>query len=207
MTLPQVVDMIQAMSNSGVYPDSSRFDQLFIEDTIHKARASVLMDYFSKTKRINPIWTQQYTAKFDINLQDDPCLRRFRVPSVLTLDVFYDGFMYVGTIEGNCQYTKINNRAALANTESNRYTKLQEDQVKFIYSDGFIECYGNKELEDLRIDGIFLNPTDVPTYNKDIDEYPLDEALILQMQGLLFGAEISKEISQPFKVKGQTESK
>lgn len=207
MTLPKIVDLIQTMANAGVYPDASRFDTPFIEDTIHKARAAVLMDFYGKTKRINPIWTQQYTAKFDINLQDDPCLRRFKVPPVLTLDVFLDGFLYVGTIDGNCQYDKLNTRANLANSEANRYTKLQEDQVKYIYSDSFIECYGNKELEDLRTDAIHLRPTDIPTYNKTYDEYPLDEALILQMQGLLFGTEISKEISQPFKVKGQTESK
>lgn len=207
MILPKIVDIMQRIGDSGVFTDSSRFDRDFYEDAVHKGRASVLLDAYSKIKRINPIWTQQFVAKYEPDLQDDNCLVRFKVPAVLTLNYALDGFLYVGSTQGNCQYRKMANRADLANSNGNRYTRIREDQVKFIYSDGFIECYGNTELRDLRVDGIFLNPTEVPTYNKQYDEYPLDEALILQLESILFNTEVKPEITQPGKVKNQNASR
>ncbi len=207
MTLPKMLDTMERLGDSGVFSKNSRYDVAFQEDAIHKARASVLPDAYKSLKRINPLWTQQFVANYEPDLQDDACLVRFRVPPVLTLDIYLDGFLYVGTIDRNCQYRKMTNRADFANSNGNRYTKLRNDQVKFLYSDGFIECYGNTELRDLRVDGIFLNPTQVPTYNKQLDEYPLDEALILQMQSILFNTETKPEIMQPGKVKNQNASR
>lgn len=207
MILKDIVEMFQRQSGGGVFDTDTRYDIAFTEDTIHKARATVLFNYYQKYHKINPSWTQQFIGEYSSLLQESNKFIKFQCPSVLTLDDFIDGFMYVGNLNDNVSYRKISNRATLSTYNSHRYTRLNIDTPEFIYSDGYIEIYGNSMIRQLKVDGIFTDPTKIPTYNKEFDQYPVDESLIPLMQDLIFNTEIKVELGEGVVVKSQNRIK
>lgn len=207
MILKDIVEMFQRQAGGGVFDTETRYDIAFTEDTIHKARAVVLFNYYQKYHKINPSWTQQYTVAYDSALQESTKFVKFPCPAVLTLDDFTDGFLYVGNLNDNVSYRKIANRATLSTYNAHRYTKLNIDTPEFIYSDGYIEIYGNAMIRQLKVDGIFTDPTSVPNFNKEFDQYPLDESLLPLMQDLIFNTEVAVEMGSGIKVKNSDKYK
>lgn len=207
MILSDIVEMFQRQANGGVFDTSTRWDIPFTEDTIHKARATVMFNYYQKFKKINPMWTQRFVATYSQDLQESKKFVKFACPPVVTLNDYIDGFMYVGNVNDNVSYRKVSSRAALANANEHRYTKLTLNTPEFIYSDGYLEVYGIATIRELMVDGVFLNPVNVPSYNKIFDQYPVDESLIPQMQDLVFNTEVVNELKENVVVKNQNKVK
>lgn len=178
MLLSNLKSQIIRLVSGGIETDTTRYDFSDIEDKIHYGRAFVIGQSFQQSKRIGSSWTQQYISPFDPNLQDTNDFVRFKVPHVIRLDSLRDGFVYVGAITSTTAYRRVNNRAEMANYNLHRITKQNERTPKFIYSDGYIEVYGDTMIKELRVDGIFRNPTHIPSYNQDIDPYPISADLI-----------------------------
>jgi hypothetical protein len=193
MILRDLISQVIRLVSGGTFTDDTRYDPLDIEAKIHYARANVIQQFFTKNKRISGEWLQTYNAVYDANLQGNIDFVKFAVPSGIPLDIYRDGFIYVGDKNGNIAYRRVNNRAELANYNLHRITRISSDRPKFIYSEGYIEVYGNSMIKELRIDGVFANPTELPTYNQDIDNYPLSEDLISQVKDFLLKTALSVE--------------
>lgn len=193
MTLKELTSQVIRMVSGGILTDESKYDFLDIEADIHYARANVIKDFYSKNKRVSGEWIQTFNAVFDVTSQESNNFVRFVVPRAIPLDVFRDGFLYVGDTNGNVAYRRVNSRAELANFNLHRITKINNNTPKFIYSEGVIELYGNTMIKELRIDGIFANPSEIPTYNQDIDNYPLSEDLISPLKDFLLKTSLSIE--------------
>lgn len=184
MTLPEIKDSTERfLGGFGIFTDESRWDGLYMESLIHKYSRMAIVMQFAKNKRVNPIWSQQLILDFSEGLQDDNCLVKFPMPQFIQLDNERGGIIYAGTIEGNCQVRVANTRQDLILAQTHRNAK---NTTRILYSDGYLEVYGNAMLEELRIDAIFLDPTQVTTYNKLKDDYPLNNELVPDMQKLLF---------------------
>ncbi len=178
MLLSNLKSQVIRLVSGGILTDEGRYDFSDIEDKIHYGRAFVISQDFKETKRIASSWLQPYTAIYDKDMQDTTKFIRFKVPNVIQLDNYRDGFIYVGANNSTINWRRINNRAELANFNANRITKQRNGVVKYLYEDGFIEVYGDNEIRKIRIDGIFQIPTEIPSFNQDIDPYPLGEKLI-----------------------------
>jgi hypothetical protein len=201
MLLKEIVEVFQRRAGGGVFDNETRYDISFSEDTIHQARATIIYRDYQSNKKINPIWTQQFIGTFSQDLQESKTFVKFACPPVITLDDFIDGFMFVGNLTDNVSYRKVANRASLANSNVHRYLSLNVDTPKFIYSDGYIEIYGNAMIKQLKVDGIFNDPTKIPTFNKEYDQYPADLKLINSMVDYVFNTEIKNELSEGDKIK------
>ncbi len=207
MLLKEIVEMFQRQAGGGVFDTDTRYDIGFSEDTIHKARATVMFNYYQKYKKINPIWLQPFIGTYDADLQESKRFVKFVCPPTVTLDDFIDGFIYVGNLDGTVEYTKNPDRASLLNSQSHRYISRGLSNPTFIYFNGCIEIYNNPNIKELKVDGIFLDPTKVSSYNKEYDPYPVDDSLIPLMQDLIYNSESKIELGQGVKVKNQFETK
>lgn len=192
-TLPNIIEEIIATPSGGIITDEVKLDNPYIESLVHEYRAKALVDMWAnrRVKRINPLWLQQCVLEYSKDLQEDECFVKFVCPATIRLDNKTDGMLYVGTIEGNCPYDKVSTRAELSDILNHRITK---NNVVSLYSDGLIEIWNNPLCESVRIDGIFNVPTEVPTYNKWKDPYPISPDLLVTMKNMLFQIETSKTI-------------
>lgn len=198
MTLPEIKDSTERfLGGFGIFTDESRWDGLYMESLIHKYSRMAIVMQFAKNKRVNPIWFQQLVLDYSEGLQESNCLVKFEIPQFIQLDNMRGGLAYVGTIEGNCPFRVVNSRMDLVNANHRSAGKV----TRVMYSDGNLEVYGNTMLEEIRVDAIFLNPTEVRTYNKLKDDYPLNNELVPDMQKLLF------QYEGQFMLQGKVDSK
>lgn len=197
MLLKEITSQIIKLASGGVLTDESRYDFSDIDSRIHLARASVIQSYYNKIKRIGSDWIQTYIADFDRNLQDSTSYVRFSSPRGIPLDTYMDGYLFVGDKDGLSSYRRANNRAVLVNYYSHRNSRPKETKPTFIYSEGYIEVYGNPLIKELRIDGIFANPLEIKTFNEDIDSYPISNDLIDLVKDFVLKTSLSVESSKP----------
>ena len=199
MTLPEIADSIIREAQGGVRTSESKFSTAYLYELIHQTRAAVLKATFSGDKnhkresRIQAVWTQQYVPEYSADLQDidateKQCVK-FEVPPVIALDATTDGLLYIGALNGNCAYRKVNSRAELAMYNNHQVTNKTDDAtggyVTVLYSDNILEVYKNSKIWEIRIDAIFENPTLLPTYNIKKDAYPVDAKTLAELKILI----------------------
>jgi len=189
-TLIEIRDDIIATPSGGVMIDNTKYSLDYIEYLIHQYRARAIFISWSTTKRINPLWTQQFIATYDESLQDSKKYVLFKCPPPISMDSMMDGFLYIGEQDGNCAYRKVVSRADLANRNAHRYSSCEPGKMSVLWSDGMFEVYGNTMLKQLRVDGVFEDPTQIPTYNKEIDQYPVSNDILIILKDMLMKEQV-----------------
>ena len=182
LTLRERVEKIQREVAAGIITDESRYDYPYMVSLYNTGRAIALSMQWKATKRINPICYQKHYPKFELDLQLDNCIVRFRVPQVISLQgssygETTDGDMYVGDVSGRTSYRKIRDRVELSTINGHRFMKANGRYMGYMFDGamGVVEVFGNPDLEKLFVNGIFMNPEDCNTYNVDVDNYPIDD--------------------------------
>ena len=198
-TLILIAEDIIKNAQGAVFLNQSKFQIPYIYDLIHQYRQLVMRMTYEKTGRIHPLWTQQFIPEFTKDLQESLKYVRFDVPAPVVLDDQTDGFIYIGTLDRSCAFRKLQNRAELALFNEHRVTK--SGNIKTIWSDGFLEVWSNPLQKEVRIDGIFSNPTLLPSYNLEFSEYPLDGDSITTMKQLIYGAQTEPMAKTPAQYK------
>ena len=123
MLIDEIADIIIRSDNSGIFTDEQKLDRDYIYALIHKGRARAIFDAFVKTKRISTSWLQQDILDYDADIQLSEDYVIFGCSQTISLDNVRDGLVYVGTVDGNCQYRKLNGRSELAMYSGHRYIK------------------------------------------------------------------------------------
>lgn len=181
-TFPEIIEEIIRADNSGIFTDEQKEDNLYMESVVNQYRAQAIFDVYKKTRRINSSWTQKCLINIDKEIQESTCYVLFPAPQPITLDSFLDGHFYVGSACGLINFPKARSRADLTNRQNHRHTKIKSNTAKVVWADVGYEVYGNMGLESLLVDGVHAIPTDVPTYNKWIDRYPISPDVLVLMK-------------------------
>lgn len=205
MTLPAIINDIIQSVKGGVRSSDSKFKAERIKELVLQYRAIQLGIAYRRESRINPVWTQQYHPDYNLDLQDEvsgstPVIK-FEIPKVLRLDEFTLGFLYIGSSDCLNNYRLLRSRAELATYSKHRVYRKSKNPV-CIYSDGILEIH-NTELKkiDLRIDSVFENPTELPTYNYDLSQFPIDNDNYTGMKLLVLQGGLQQEAQTPIKQK------
>jgi hypothetical protein len=181
-TLTEIVHRITSNVSGGITTDEMRFDSLYIESKIHNARASILSASSRQPMfdRINEACVQAYSVELlEEEVEPDCDVVRFPCPTVIRLDDRHDGFVYVGHVNGQKPFIRIrSNYTALSmhslfHKEKGIVWDFQADYDGKFY----IHIYKNPKQRKLLVKGLFNNPTQVPNYRVDVDQYPIDATL------------------------------
>lgn len=178
MRLPNIVDQIKSNISGGISTEESRFDDLLIEDKIHSARATVIANYISTGKFPNAAWCQEV----DIDAIDRDVEKGvvfFECPSVISVNSLGDGFVYVGNTNGITPFVRIGS-GRMNLSMHNGIGKMNTIMWKYefgLQNNAQVLCYNNPKLELIKIQAVFNDPTAVPNFRKDTDEYPVDRTV------------------------------
>lgn len=199
MTYSELADDIIRTVQGGISTvDSKLNNQEYLFDLITQYRAIAIKQNFTKSRRIHPSWTQQFYPEYSKDLQENACFVKFSVPLPIPMEDRQDGFMYIGQKVGNKAYKRLTSRAEIATYDQHRTTK---NGVRVLYSDGFLEVYGNTMIQDLRLDGVFADPRQVPTFNVGYDDIPIDDESIILLKQLLIQSQMLSEAQAPADIK------
>ncbi len=196
MTIPFFIDSVIIAVSGGIRTTESKYSPENIIDNLWECRAVQVSNVYKKTGRINPLWTQQCLPDFNQDLQDEKDIVKYAIPPVVELDEFVLGFMYIGSKDCLKQYRLFRSRAEYANALRHRVQK-ESTVPAVIYSDVILEVHNTKTNKiDLRTDSVFYRPTDLPMFNAELSDIPLDGeniAIVRQMVvNTLLGPEASK---------------
>lgn len=176
-TLVQIIDRIKSNLTGGITTDETRFEDALIESKIHNHRAAYLSAISRQPTRdrINDSFLQVYHV--DLLEYDVECdVVKFICPTVIQLDDRNDGFFYVGHINGLKPFIRLRTNYPALSMHS---LFKKEKEIVWDYRadyDGqwYINVYRNPRLTKLLVMALFNDPTAVPNYRKDVDQYPLD---------------------------------
>lgn len=181
-TLKEIVHRITSNVNGGNTTDEMRYDSLYIESKIHTARASILsaMSRQPMFDRINEACVQVYSVELlEENVEADCDVVRFPCPTVIRLDDRHDGFVYVGHVNGQKPFIRVRSNYTALSMHS---IFQKEKGIVWDYQadyDGkfYINVYKNTKQRKLLVKALFNDPTEVPNYRPDVDQYPIDATL------------------------------
>lgn len=193
MTIRELYERIASLPNGGYITVDTRLDQGYMYSLIHSARAAVVNERWKNNGFVPPVYYQKFKPEYVILSQDDgSCYSKFyNVPQIIALDGRATGLGYVGANGQLCQFREVNNRAQMASMMNNRIIRKMRKPMVLMLGGGEMEVYSNDSIENLRMEAVFADPTKVPTYNIDFDDYPIDMGDISRIELLLMQGQIN----------------
>jgi hypothetical protein len=200
MTLPELYERVSSLPSAGYLTVDTRFNQGYMYSLIHSARAAVLMERWQKFGKIPPIYYQPFEPEYSVLAQEvGACYVKFYdVPDIIALDGRATGLGFVGANDELCQFREVSNRSAFASMMNNRIMKKGRKPYVLMLGNGEMEIYYKDNIENLRLEAVFSDPTTVPSYNVNTDSYPMDVADMARMeQFLMNGGSLSLSYRTP----------
>ena len=68
--------------------------------------------------------------------------------------------------------------------------------IAYIWTQGKLEVYGNNALSECQVRGIFADPTQVPNFRIEQDDYPISDS-ILNLMTDLFKVQMNINVQMP----------
>lgn len=205
MILPKLRDRVRGRVAAALSTDESRWSDEYIVSLINSARAEICKDYYfgdknrKKNRRINPLAVQKCYVSKDDDLQDNDCLVKFPCPAFIGLGRYSDGVRFIGKADGTCAFDRARSRGQLANFNKHSVMSVTNEIGVVAMYDGtekVWEIYNDSMIKEILVEGIFNDPREVPMYNQDMDEYPLNEDYIPELERLIFQTVTGQEAQQ-----------
>lgn len=200
MILREVVDTLIRSVSGGVNTIDNKYEPRYVEALVPQLREQAIkIDYFggknnAASKRLDYSYTQTVTVNVDTGLNNQLDYITFTIPRPLSVGRMVNGLVYVGQKNNAVSFAQMYNREDIANAKARGM--FDGSVIAFFWEGGKLEVYGNKQLTEVNVRGIFSDPTVVPNFNIEVDDYPVNEALMLIMTDL-FKANQNINVQKP----------
>ena len=175
MTTREVYEYVGSLPSSGAMSVDSRLDFGFIMSLVNQARGIIITDRWNRDRSIPREYYLTIEPTFNRLAQEDSCYVTFyNIPAIMALDGMATGMGYVGTINGIPKtFREVGTRAEFAAMQNDRIMKAGRKAYILLNGQGEMEVYYNDKIKEFRIDIIPADPLKVPTFNIDVDRYPI----------------------------------
>lgn len=201
MTLPQIYERIGSLPDGGYLVIDSRFDPGYIYSLCHTARAVIASERWKVDKDIPYTYYQTFIPEYSVLAQSntDGCFISFYgLPQIIALDGRATGMGFVGTINGKpCTFREVTSRATFASMQTDRVMKAGREPYILLLPGGEFQVWYQDAITELKIDAVFADPTKLPDYNVDIDDYPIDQGDVGIVERLLMQGSMRFAASTP----------
>ena len=196
MKRAQIIDSIMSDVGGGTRSSSDMLTPKYVSKNLDAARAEAIERRWLKYKSINPLCYQKFYLALDVNLQIQPNQTLppnpfilFKLPPVIQLGA-NDGLRYLGALNCIDNWRRIRSREEFSVVMKNPYTKISNhpDEIYYLY-DGVkcqIQVFNNMDVQEGLAECIFQSPTEIPFYNQEYEDYPVDIELVDFMRNILY---------------------
>lgn len=176
MNATACIEIMIAADEGGMFTDESRLNQAFLLGVLDMCRERYIQETY-RTKRVIPsTWIQAYEAKADPLAQEDECWTYFPFPDIIYVNEWMDGLVYIGQSKGHTQFHRVNGNSGLA-LESGFDTDTGLMLCKLDTPNHRLGVKtGTSQMTRVYAEIIAKHPTQVPSFNIDKDDYPIDGA-------------------------------
>jgi len=205
--LSQIIDEIRNDLNSGMGYNDSRFDDEYLENKIHTARAALIAQRMMKVgKFINDAWVQTLDISF-VNRDTDCDVVEFECPNVISTGSENDGFVYVGHNNGLKPFPRIRKGYSTLSQHSifSQKKEMMWDYKHLEQNRMVLQFYNNNKLEYVMVRAMFNNPIEIPNFDKTIDHYPVDASLQREIVDFIT-ADLIRKTQRPVEITGTNQT-
>lgn len=187
MTFPQLIERVSSCPTGGYITVDSRLDSGYMANLINSARAFIVAERWKAHGMIPPAYYQRFEPDFSKAAQDeDGCYTMFYdIPQIIALDGRASGIGYVGAINDiKCQFREVSTLGELASFQNDRIMKSGR-KAYILNGQGTLRVDYKSKIKQFLMDIIAADPREVPSYNVDFDDYPMDISDIPKMETYL----------------------
>ncbi len=193
MILREVAENLISALNAGGQTLGQKWNPLQVEAIIPSLRIDAIKEVYNgsrfrgASKRINGAWTQTFTVEIDGSIQNNnyPYLLSY-IPAPAPITERMNGLIYVG---GNLMNNGVPQIAKFFQAQSmDEITTLNQrgfinngKDIVYLYIMNMIQIYGNKSLKEFTVQMVAANPVDVPNFDIETSEYPINDELLMIM--------------------------
>lgn len=177
MTQKEAIDRLLAISSGGITDSIVDPERGYLESKIDSLREMALINEFERTGIDNPSNYQPFYAEYDDDLQEDSNCEYtlFRVPPVLQFATHRNGFMNGMSESGLSMIIHPTEEIFQAHIMHPVSKAIKRVHAVYVPSTGLMKVY-NKGMRSFKVNAIFKRPSDVPTWNRDKDDYPISNS-------------------------------
>lgn len=200
MILRNITDVLIRSVSGGTNTVDNKYEPEYVEALIPSLRErAIRIEYFGDRSRKGSLRLdyslfQKGVFQRDAQQNKDADYVTFTIPRAISLGDSKDGFVYVGQKNNSVSFTKLFNREDVSNMKARGM--LQGGQIAFVHEGDKGEFYGNNSLTEVEVRGIFFDPTEVPDFRVEVDDYPITASLLTLMTEL-FKIEQNVNIQKP----------
>jgi hypothetical protein len=177
MKLLEAIDRLLAISAGGVSEAETTPDRGYLQSKIDSLREFAIINEFQRLGIDNPSNYQPFYAEYDKDLQDDSNCEYtlFRVPPVIQFSAHRNGFMNAMSDRGLSIIIHPTEEVFQAHIMHPVSRIINRVHAVYVPSTGIMKVY-SKGIKSFKVNGIFKTPTEVPTWNQEIDDYPISNS-------------------------------
>jgi hypothetical protein len=187
MTFPQLIERVSSLPTGGYITVDSRLDAGLMASIINSARAYIVCERWKMYGKVPPIYYQTFYPEYIKTAQDEgSCYSKFyNLPPIIALDGRSTGLGYIGSSNTLNSFREVSSRQALSSMLNNRIIAIKRKPLALIGNGGELEIYFRDTVKLPQLEAVFADPRQVPLYNVDYDEYPMDSSDIPKMEDYL----------------------
>lgn len=163
----------------------TRLDMALVDNIANQTRAKAIANRVKMNSPLHNSWYMNYEPEYDKNFQNNGelCFVRFKMIPYIAISSKLDGINFIGGSGTNCQYRLVNDRGTFASNQNDKLlrAKQREGLVHVLMDGDVMEAYSKININSIMIRLIPQNPFDIPTWNPDVDQYPIDTGLLDDM--------------------------
>jgi hypothetical protein len=188
MKADQIIDaIIIYMEQNGIVTDETLIRRKQLLDLFCATRAKVLSDFM--INGINPTGKNYLRQDIERSDFDKNNLKYsyFEIPAAVM-----NAYDYVGGSDGCSQFREATTFMDFKNTVSEQVPRA----IEYFTENEYLKV-DESQLPSIMVTYIPSNPINVPTFNYEIDEFPLDDALLNVVMEMMFATYQSKKSQVP----------
>lgn len=181
MIIRQIADiLIRSVSGSENGLDN-KYSPRYVEALIPSLRNdAIILDYYGSrtraaSRRLDYALYQTVNATVNTPVEGRDYVT-FTVPKTIGVSRLIDGSVYVGKQNDSVQFSRLLNRSDVAMMKARGL--LDGSNIAYIRNPTEIEVYGNNALSELQERGIYADPTQVPNFKIEQDDYPISDSIL-----------------------------
>lgn len=204
-TLKQLVNEAISLMESAKVPKDTRFEGDYLEAKIVEYASRVIVSSYvgsrerGMNQRIDPTWiTKPFKLTYDRNIQDAQAKYiKFACPMPMRLTERVNGMQFFGNLPKMQNWTQYRTLAAAMG--GLRMKDINASHPAYVLTPTYLYLFGDSAVREPDTVMIPADPRTLPTtsWNKYVDDYPIDEYSKTELFPLMFRNEFNIELMRP----------
>lgn len=196
MTTAEIIDIFRALPSGGLVTYDSRLRDGELLSLVNTCKNAAQRIVYSQTKFAAPQWFVPFYPEHE-EMWGTGCYQKFRMVDYVILDGIVGGLGYIGASKSNNTFIPITSRVQFTDYMKHPILKPRKNENYVLIENGFLEIYG-QPVTNFTMGIIPSNPLDIPTFNYNSDNYPIDIGLLEVMKKIAMNPDINIISKTPF---------